>query len=94
MKAMRTALETTDHPALGTITLHSLMRGTAQACLEASATLQEVMEMGTCTSSVVHTYIIRRVITKAPACIRLLLSLSAAISGHWTPTGKASPIFN
>ena len=57
--ALRIALNHLGIPEAQSYTLHSLRRGGAQALAKVGRSLQEIMDLGSCSSSVVHVYVPR-----------------------------------
>lgn len=71
--ALKMALAATGVTNPAAYTLHSLRRGGAQACAQAGGSLKDIMEMGSWTSSAVHTYVPRDRIQAGPRTLSTLL---------------------
>lgn len=70
LAVLRLALEATGSPAAGAYTLHSLRRGGAQACAAAGRTTEEIMKLGTWTSTAVHAYVPRDPAVSGPRTLQ------------------------
>lgn len=66
LSALRAALHSLQFTKPEAYTLHSLRRGGAQAIAAAGGTLQQIMDIGAWTSSAVHLYVPRDLVTSGP----------------------------